>query len=132
MWRNVSNLFGTGLAQPSPNATAGQLQQTYLYQSNSKRDAAGQAYYEKTIKQAEIEIQRGTFNQAKEDELISLYLDGPAPRFRLIFITDDDGRLCKIECMIGADKHLRPMPYLIFYSSIKIGSSSGEKIPDFS
>ncbi len=57
MWRNVSNLFGTRGIQPSSAAIA------------------GQAYYEKTIKQAEDEIQRSVFNQAKEDELISLYLE---------------------------------------------------------
>ncbi len=71
MWPNVSNLFGTGVTQPSPAATVGQSQQL-----NSHRGAAGQTtYYEKIIQQTKIEIQSGAFNQTKEDALISLYLE---------------------------------------------------------
>ncbi len=73
MW-NVSNQPNAESTQFSPVliTASDYLQQAPLYQQNGNR--AAQQAYDTAIDLAEAEIQNSAFNQAKEGELISLYL----------------------------------------------------------
>ncbi len=72
MWRTVLNQPRAGGTQLSLVTASGHLQQAPLYQQNGNR--AAQQAYDTAIDLAEAEIQNSAFNQAKEGELISLYL----------------------------------------------------------
>src|SRR5690348_16749400 len=74
MWRNVLNRLSAGSTQLSPITASDYLHQARLHRQNNNGEAAQQAY-DTAINLAETEIQNGAFNQAKEVELINLYLE---------------------------------------------------------